>query len=143
MPEGDTIFRTARTLQKTLAGHRVTKFDTGYAHLARVNDDEPIAGRMIERCEAAGKHVLIVFEGDLILRTHMRMKGSWHLYRHGEQWWRGPQAMRVRVDTAGHHGADHGHCPRFANRQRRAGHAGGDPDLPFAQAYRPPIGSVR
>jgi len=100
MPEGDTIFRTARTLQKVLAGHRVTKFDTAYAHLARVNDDGPIAGRLIERCEAAGKHVLIVFEGDLILRTHMRMNGSWHLYRHDERWWRAPQAMRVRVDTA-------------------------------------------
>ncbi len=100
MPEGDTIFRTARTLQKVLAGHRATKFDTAYAHLARVNDDGPIAGRMIERCEAAGKHVLIVFEGDLILRTHMRMNGSWHVYRHGERWWRGPKAMRVRVDTA-------------------------------------------
>lgn len=100
MPEGDTIYRTARSLQNVLAGHRATKFDTAYAHLARVNDDGPIAGRLIERCEAAGKHVLIRFEGDLILRTHMRMNGSWHLYRHGERWWRGPQAMRVRVDTA-------------------------------------------
>ena len=100
MPEGDTIFRAARSLHQALAGRRVTKFDTAYAHLARVNDDGPIAGRLIERCEAAGKHVLIVFEGDLILRTHMRMNGSWHLYRPGERWWRGPQAMRVRVDTA-------------------------------------------
>ncbi len=100
MPEGDTIFRTARTLQKVLAGHRATSFDTAYAHLARVNDDGPIAGRRIERCEAASKHVLIRFEGDLILRTHMRMNGSWHVYRHGERWWRGPQAMRVRIDTA-------------------------------------------
>jgi endonuclease-8 len=100
MPEGDTIFRTARSLHKALAGHRATRFDTAYAHLARVNDDQPISGRTIVRCEAAGKHVLIVFEGDLILRTHMRMNGSWHLYRHGERWWRGPQAMRVRVDTA-------------------------------------------
>jgi len=41
-----------------------------------------------------------VFSGDLILRTHMRMSGSWHLYRPGERWWRGPQAMRVRIDTA-------------------------------------------
>lgn len=100
MPEGDTIFRTARVLHQALAGHRATKFDTAYAHLARVNDDGPIAGRMIERCDAAGKHVLIGFEGNLILRTHMRMNGSWHLYRHGERWWRGPQAMRVRIDTA-------------------------------------------
>jgi len=100
MPEGDTIFRTARSLHKALAGHRATKFDTAYAHVARIDDEKPIAGRLIERCEAAGKHVLIAFEGDLILRTHMRMNGSWHLYRHGERWWRGPQAMRVRVDTA-------------------------------------------
>jgi endonuclease-8 len=100
MPEGDTIFRTARSLHKVLAGHQVTTFDTAYAHLARVDVDAPLAGRTIERCEAAGKHVLIVFEGDLILRTHMRMSGSWHLYRHGERWWRGPQAMRVRLDTA-------------------------------------------
>jgi endonuclease-8 len=99
MPEGDTIFRTARSLHQALAGHRATGFDTAYAHLARVNDDRPIAGRRIERCEAAGKHVLMVFDGDVILRTHMRMSGSWHLYRHGERWWRRPQAMRVRVDT--------------------------------------------
>ena len=100
MPEGDTIFRTARTLHKVLAGHRAARFDTAYAHLARFNDEGPIAGRLIERCAAAGKHVLIVLEGDLILRTHMRMNGSWHLYHHGERWWRGPQAMRVRLDTA-------------------------------------------
>lgn len=100
MPEGDMIFRAARSLHKALAGHQVTKFDAAYAHLARVDDDTPIAGRTIERCESAGKHLLIVFSGDLILRTHMRMNGSWHIYRHGERWWRGPQAMRVRIDTA-------------------------------------------
>jgi endonuclease-8 len=100
MPEGDMIFRAARSLHKALAGQPVTHFDTAYAHLSRVNDTTPIAGRTIERCEAAGKHLLIVFSDDLILRSHMRMNGSWHLYRHGERWWRGPQAMRVRIDTA-------------------------------------------
>lgn len=100
MPEGDAIFRAARNMHRALAGHVVSKFETAYAHLDRVNVDTPIAGRTIERCESAGKHHLIVFSGDLILRTHMRMNGSWHLYRHGERWWRGPQAMRVRLDTA-------------------------------------------
>lgn len=99
MPEGDTIFRAARSLHRVLAGHVVTRFDTAYAHLDRVNVDTPIAGRTIAKCESAGKHLLIVFSGDLILRTHMRMNGSWHLYRHGEKWWRGPRAMRVRIDT--------------------------------------------
>ena len=100
MPEGDTIFRAARSLHKVLAGHVVTRFETAYAHIDRVNVDTPIAGRTVEKCESAGKHLLIRFSGDLILRTHMRMNGSWHLYRHGERWWRGPQAMRVRIDTA-------------------------------------------
>jgi endonuclease-8 len=100
MPEGDAIYRAARNMHRVLAGQVVTKFETAYAHLDRVNVDTPIVGRTIERCESAGKHHLIVFSGDVILRTHMRMNGSWHLYRHGERWWRGPQAMRVRIDTA-------------------------------------------
>jgi endonuclease-8 len=100
MPEGDTIFRAARSLHRALAGHIVTRFETAYAHLDRVNVDTPIAGRTIEQCASAGKHLLITFSGGLILRTHMRMNGSWHLYRHGERWWRGEHAMRVRLDTA-------------------------------------------
>ena len=100
MPEGDSIFRAARSMHRVLASHVVTRFETAYAHLDRVNVDTPIAGRTIERVASAGKHLLIVFSGDVILRTHMRMNGSWHLYRHGEKWWRGPQAMRVRIDTA-------------------------------------------
>jgi endonuclease VIII len=100
MPEGDTIFRAARSMHRVLAGHAVTRFETAYAHLDRVNVDTPIVGRTIEQIKSAGKHHLIVFSGDLILRTHMRMNGSWHLYRHGEKWWRGPQSMRVRIDTA-------------------------------------------
>jgi endonuclease-8 len=110
MPEGDSIFRAARNMHRVLAGRVVTNFETAYAHLDRVNVDTPIIGRTIDRIESAGKHHLIVFgpptrglcalgHGDLILRTHMRMNGSWHLYRHGERWWRGPQAMRVRIDT--------------------------------------------
>ena len=87
-------------MHRVLAGHAVTRFETAYAHLDRVNVDTPIVGRTIERISSAGKHHLIVFSGDLILRTHMRMNGSWHLYRHGEKWWRGPHSMRVRIDTA-------------------------------------------
>ena len=35
MPEGDTIFRAARTLHRALAGHVVTRFETAYAPLGR------------------------------------------------------------------------------------------------------------
>ena len=99
MPEGDTIHRTAQTLQRALAGQRVMRFDTGYAHLARVHDESAITGRIIERVEAAGKHLLIIFSGDLALRTHMRMHGAWHLYRPGERWRAPAHAVRIRLDT--------------------------------------------
>ena len=99
MPEGDTIFRAAAALHRALAGHVVTGFDTALAPLARVHDDAPVTGRTVERCEAVGKHLLIWFSRDLVLRTHMRMSGSWHLYRPGERWQRPARAMRVRLDT--------------------------------------------
>jgi endonuclease-8 len=102
MPEGDTIYRAARAMHRVLAGATVTDFETGYAHLARVNDDTPIAGRTIEKVEARGKWLMIHFSsasGDLILLTHMLMSGSWHLYKPGERWQLPRRAMRVLLST--------------------------------------------
>jgi endonuclease VIII len=100
MPEGDTIFRAAATLHRALAGEVVTRFETVLPKLARVDEDRPVAGRTVESAEAAGKHLLLRFSGGLVLRTHMRMNGSWHLYRPGERWRRPRLAMRIVVETA-------------------------------------------
>jgi endonuclease-8 len=99
MPEGDTIFRSARAMQRALGGKLCTGFETGLATLARVNDDAPVAGRIIERVEARGKWLLVHFSGDLVLLTHMLMSGSWHLYRTGEKWWMGRDRMRAVIRT--------------------------------------------
>lgn len=99
MPEGDTIYRAARALQRAIGGKVVTGFDTGLAPLARVNDDTPLAGRTVEKVESRGKWCLIHFSGDLILITHMLMSGSWHIYRTGEKWWMGRDRMRVVIRT--------------------------------------------
>jgi endonuclease-8 len=101
MPEGDTIFRAARTLHRALAGQQVTAFESMLPALNRVNDDAPLAGRTIERVRSTGKHLLIHFSGDLVLRTHMRMNGSWHIYRPGEKWQRPRRDMRILLATAG------------------------------------------
>ncbi len=61
MPEGDTIFRAARTLNRALAGQVVTKFETQLPQLARVDYDTPLAGRTVERVDAAGKWMQHVF----------------------------------------------------------------------------------
>jgi endonuclease-8 len=100
MPEGDTIYRAARALQRAIGGRVVTGFETGLAKLARVNDDAPLVGRMVEKVESRGKWCLIYFSGDLILVTHMLMSGSWHLYRTGERWQMGRGRMRVVIRTA-------------------------------------------
>ena len=99
MPEGDTIFRAARTLQRALGGVVVTKFETQLPKLARVDVDTPIVGRTVEKVDATGKWMRIHFSGDLILLTHMLMSGSWHIYRLGEAWQRGRFQMRVAIYT--------------------------------------------
>ena len=99
LPEGDTIFRAARTLNRALAGQSVTAFESELPGLNRRHDDTPVTGRTIERVTAAGKHLLMHFSGDLVLRTHMRMHGSWHIYRPGEKWQRSRRDMRIRIIT--------------------------------------------
>src|SRR3982750_2154205 len=99
MPEGDTIFRAARTLNKALAGRTVVRFDSVFSQLTRVEDTRPIRGRIVERVDARGKHLLIWFSGGLVLRTHMRMHGSWHIYRPGERWQRARDDMRIVIGT--------------------------------------------
>jgi endonuclease-8 len=100
MPEGDTLFRTARTLHKALAGRTVTAFETVLPALARVDHDRPIAGRAVIGVRSVGKHLLIEFAGSLFLRTHMRMNGSWHIYRPDERWRRSRASMRIVIATS-------------------------------------------
>jgi endonuclease VIII len=104
MPEGDSIFRAARTLHRALAGHTVERFESVLPALTRVHEDTPITGRLVESVTAAGKHILMRFSGDLVLRTHMRMNGSWHIYKKlgagaFEPWRRPRRDMRVVLAT--------------------------------------------
>ena len=100
MPEGDTIFRTARTLGRALVGKTVTRFYSTYPYLARFNDDSPLTGQLVERVEARGKWLLIHFSGGGTLATHMLMSGSWHVYRHGERWQQPRLNMRIVLENA-------------------------------------------
>jgi endonuclease-8 len=99
MPEGDTIYRAARTLHAALAGRVVTRFETVFSHLARVDHEAPVAGRTVERVVSEGKNLVMDFSGDLHLRTHMRMHGSWHIYKPGERWRKRHSDMRIVLET--------------------------------------------
>ncbi len=99
MPEGDTIFRAARTLNRALAGEVVTGFETVLPKLSRVDFDSGITGRTIDNVESKGKWMSMNFSGGIVLLTHMLMNGSWHIYRPGEAWQRRQIDMRIVVKT--------------------------------------------
>jgi endonuclease-8 len=99
MPEGDTIFRTARALGRALAGKPITGFRSTYPLLMRFNEDTPLAGQLVERVEPRGKWLLIHFSGGGTLATHMLMSGSWHIYRPGEPWQQPRANMRIVVEN--------------------------------------------
>jgi len=100
MPEGDTIFRTARTLGRALTGKVVTRFESAYAQLVQADDQAAFAGETVARVEARGKWLLMHFSGGRILATHMLMIGSWHIYRPGERWQEARANLRVLLETA-------------------------------------------
>jgi len=100
MPEGDTIFRTARGLGRALNGKIITRFESTFAYLARANDDDPFVGQTITEIQAHGKWLLIYFSHGSILATHMLMSGSWHIYRPGEPWQEKPGNARILIETA-------------------------------------------
>lgn len=103
MPEGDTIFRSARTLNRALGGKPITGFRSTYPLLTRFHDDTPLIGQRVDRVESRGKWLLMHLSGGGILVTHMLMNGSWHIYRPGEKWKMPGSAMRIVIETADFH----------------------------------------
>jgi endonuclease-8 len=97
MPEGDTLRRTAAGLAPHLVGRTVT------AARARVGGPQVdrLVGARIEAVEAAGKNLLIRFDNGLVVRTHLRMNGSWHRYRPGERWQRPASHARLVLEVQG------------------------------------------
>src|SRR5579862_2100889 len=119
MPEGDTIYRTATVLRKALAGKEVTRFETSLETVQSADARRPVAGRIVHAVEPRGKHLLIVFrsaepaqpakvperlqmellETDMVLHTHLRMTGSWHIYRPGEAWGKPARYAKAVIST--------------------------------------------
>jgi endonuclease-8 len=94
VPEGDTIWKTAKTLRRAIGGQELIGFEATVALRRR-----PSVGITVRDVEARGKHLLVWFGDGTALHTHLRMNGAWHVYRPGERWQRPAGAMRVRVVT--------------------------------------------
>ncbi|MGH3682408.1 MAG: DNA-formamidopyrimidine glycosylase family protein [Natronosporangium sp.] len=103
MPEGDTVFRTARALHRAFAGRRVTASDLRVPQLATAD----LAGWTVAESVSRGKHLLLRLRppGDdghaMTLHSHLGMDGSWRVYAVGERWRaRSRHLIRAVVRTA-------------------------------------------
>jgi len=94
MSEGEIIHRAASAMRTALGGKAMTRFDA-----PSLVGPVPQAGRTIEMIESRGKHLEIEWDNGMILHTHMRLSGSWHLYRQGEKWRRPYQQMRASIEN--------------------------------------------
>ncbi|WP_295101477.1 DNA-formamidopyrimidine glycosylase family protein [uncultured Microbacterium sp.] len=95
MPEGDTVFRTARRLDEALVGGEVARFDLRVPRFATLD----LTGQPILSSIARGKHLLLRI-GDSTLHSHLRMDGAWLVYRAGEKWRHPAFKVRAIVGTA-------------------------------------------
>jgi endonuclease-8 len=91
MPEGDTVYLSARRLHEALAGQPVLASDFRLPQLATAD----VTGRTVLGVVPRGKHLLMRFDDGRTLHTHLRMDGSWRAYPLGTRW-RGP-AHDVRI----------------------------------------------
>lgn len=96
MPEGDTIHRAAARLRPALAGRPLRAF-----RAPRVPRPHPRPGPLVDRVDAVGKHLLVRFGDGWVLDTHLRMTGSWHLYRTGERWRQPAHLARAVIEVDG------------------------------------------
>ena len=96
MPEGDTLFRIARTLTQALVGRPLTEVESSVPALAQAR----LVGRTTVAVEAHGKNLMIRLDDGRTIYSHLRMTGSWHVYRPGERWQKPRSGARLVLVTA-------------------------------------------
>lgn len=140
MPEGDTVWLSAKRLRAALAGRTVTTFDLRVPQLATSD----LTGDTVEDVLARGKHILMRFAGGLTLHSHLRMDGSWHIVAAGRRPTAQP-AHRIRTLVGNSEWLAAGYrvhdlrIVRTCDEDRLVGHLGPDllgPDWDAAEAAR-------
>jgi endonuclease-8 len=91
MPEGDTIHHAANRIRPVLEGRVPEEIRTPQLRHRAQRWPARLAGRAVRRVEARGKHLLVHFDGELVLHSHLRMTGAWTVQAPGERWRRAPR----------------------------------------------------
>lgn len=97
MPEGDTVWLTARRLDAALTGRPLTVTEFRVPALATVD----LRGDTVTGVLARGKHLLTRLSSARTLHSHLRMDGSWYLTRNAIRPRRYPEHfIRARLGNA-------------------------------------------
>jgi len=91
VPEGDTVYATARRLTSALGRTVLTRVELRHPRLATAD----LTGRVFEGARSVGKHLFLRFGGALSLHCHLGMDGSWRVYTN-----RPPISYRTRAVLA-------------------------------------------
>jgi endonuclease VIII len=97
VPEGDTVWRAARQLDRALTGKVLTRTDFRVPAFATWD----LAGAAVEETVSRGKHLLtrLAAEERWTLHTHLKMEGRWRILEPGQAWPRPAHTARVVLET--------------------------------------------
>ena len=101
MPEGDTVYRAARMLDRALTGQQLTVSDFRVPQLATTD----LVGATVTGTVSRGKHLLTRIDGgpdgaSWTLHTHLKMEGAWRVHQPGQRWQRPAHQARVVLATS-------------------------------------------
>jgi endonuclease-8 len=142
VPEGDTVYRAARKLDRALSGHELVRTDFRVPQHATVD----LSGATVTTTISRGKHLLTRIdagEDHWTLHTHLKMEGSWRVYDLDEKWKRPAHQARVVLVTSERQAVGFSlgvvELLPTADEQSVVGHLGPDllgPDWDEAEALR-------
>jgi len=102
MPEGDTIRYAADRMRPILLGRTPERILAPQVRHRMDRLPERLAGRAVRAVDCRGKHLLIRFDGDLVVHSHLRMTGAWATYQRGARWRRSPRRAWLILSTPRH-----------------------------------------
>ncbi len=92
MPEGDSVFKLAGYLHRELCGRELV------GGSVRGRADLTLAGSRLGEVYPQGKHLFIELDQELMLRSHLGVRGSWHGYACGETWQKPARQASIVLD---------------------------------------------
>ena len=88
-------------MRPVLVGEVPDAIETPHPRHLKDRWPERLSGRAVQRVDTHGKNLFVVFEGGLVLHSHLRMTGTWDVRRVGGRWIRSPRRAWLMLRRGG------------------------------------------